>query len=189
MAKSCKRKYKRHHKTRRHRQSGGELGSNPPSSWGWGLGTLGDGLTQFTNSLSLQPGNNNNINQSNNIVPVGKAGFHNMNSKMGGRRKKYRGGNANALIPNENMNSMPMNSMPMNSMPMNSAVPVSVVPVSMPMSKTGGRARSGKSCGKSRGGNVLAQAIVPASLILMNNALGKYSRSRSRSRKSAQKRF
>ena len=175
MVKSCKRRCKKHQKTMRNRQRGGELGSNPPSSWGWTLGTLGDGWTQFKNSLTLQPGNNNNINQSNNIVPIGKSGFHNMNSKMGGRRKKYRGGEHSAM-PSAMPSSMP------SSMPVSISMPVSMP---MPMGKTGGRARSGKSCRKSRGGNVLAQAIVPASLILMNNALGKYSRSR----KPAQKRF
>ena len=178
MVKSCKRRCKKHQKTMRNRQRGGELGSNPPSSWGWTLGTLGDGWTQFTNSLTLQPGNNNNINQSNNIVPIGKSGFHNMNSKMGGRRKKYRGGNAHSAMPPSMSASMP----PFMSASMPPSMPVSIsMPVSMPMGKTGGRSRRGKS----RGGNVLAQAIVPASLILMNNALGKYSRSH----KPAQKRF
>jgi len=49
------------------------------------------------------------------------------------------------------------------------------VPVSMPVSmppKTGGKKR------RTRGGNVIAQAIVPASLVLMNNAFGKNSRKR-----------
>ena len=55
MAKSCKRKCKRHNKTMRHRkrnmQRGGELAGNPPSAWGYGLGTMGDGWTQFMNYL------------------------------------------------------------------------------------------------------------------------------------------
>jgi ribosomal protein S6E (S10) len=45
------------------------------------------------------------------------------------------------------------------------------MPVSMPP-KTGGKKR------RTRGGNVIAQAIVPASLVLMNNAFGKNSRKR-----------
>jgi hypothetical protein len=91
-------------KTRCHRQLGGDLAGNPPSAWGWGLGTFGNGWTQFTNSLMLQPGQNSTTNQSNNIVPI----------KGGKRRRKS----------------------------------------------------------VKHGGNVLAQAIVPFSLLAMNNALG-----------------
>jgi len=58
-------------RTMRSRQRGGDLGGNPASAWGWGMGTLGNGWTQFMNSLSLQPGQNINLSQSNNIVPVG----------------------------------------------------------------------------------------------------------------------
>ena len=162
MAKSCKRKCKRHNKTMRHRkrnmQRGGELAGNPPSAWGYGLGTMGDGWTQFMNALSLQPNQNGNINQSNNIVPVGTVqNYQNMNTKIAGGRKKYRGGN---------QHTGPM-SMP-GAMP--GAMSVSM-PVSMPP-KTGGKKR------RTRGGNVIAQAIVPASLVLMNNAFGKNSRKR-----------
>lgn len=172
MAKSCKRKCKRHNKTKRHMkhrmQHGGELAGNPPSAWGYGLGTMGNGFTQFMNALSLQPNQNGNINQSNNIVPVGTVqNNQNMPTKIGGRRKKYRGGNA---LMSNNQNQIPSGSMPV-SMPV---VPVSM-PVSMPTSmppKTGGKKR------RTRGGNVIAQAIVPASLILMNNAFGKNSRKR-----------
>ena len=122
---------------------------------------MGDGWTQFQNSLTLQSDNNANTKQSNNIVPVGHNNNQNMNSKIGGR-KKYRGGNTNMPSP---MNS----SMPMNSMPMNS--------------KTGGRkCKTGGRKRRTRGGNVLAQALVPGSLILMNNALGKYSRKSRNSR-------
>ena len=68
--------------------------------------------------------------------------------------------------------SMPPAAMNQVSMP----VAAVSVPVSMPpsMPKTGGKRR------KTRGGNVIAQAIVPASLILMNNAMGKISRRRHR---------
>ena len=52
-------------------QMGGNLAGNSPSAWGWGLGTLGNGWTQFMNSLTLQPGQNIGTIQSNNIVPVG----------------------------------------------------------------------------------------------------------------------
>lgn len=67
------RKRKVHSKSRtiRRGQYGGNLAGNPASSWGWGLGTLGNGWTQFMNSLSLQPGANLGAVQSNAIVPVG----------------------------------------------------------------------------------------------------------------------
>jgi hypothetical protein len=198
MAKSCKRKCKRHHKTMRNRkrrmQRGGELAGNPPSAWGYGLGTMGDGWTQFMNALTLQSNQNGNINQSNDIVPVGTIqNYQNMPTKIAGGRKKYRGGNQHTgsmpgPIPGPMPGSMPSSmpgsmpgSMP-SSMPgsMPSSMPGSMpgsvsMPVSMPVAmppKTGGKKR------RTRGGNVVAQAIVPASLILMNNAFGKNSRKR-----------
>ena len=198
MAKSCKRKSKSKGRTQRRSQSrsqsrsqyGGELAGNPPSAWGWGLGTLGNGWTQFMDSLTLQPNQNGNINQSNNIVPVGTVTLQNnqnMPSKFSGGRKKHRGGNAlmSNNLHNAAMNrgvsmpqgpvppaSMPQGPMPPASMPVAVSVPVSMPPTSMP--KTGGKRR------RTRGGNVVAQAIVPASLILMNNAMGKSSRRRHR---------
>jgi len=123
MAKSCKRR------TKRRSQRGGGLAGNPASAWGWGLGTVGNGWTQFMDSLTLQPNQNSIANQSNNIVPVEKGNTQNMSPKfVGGKRKLKR--------------------------------------------------RGGK-----RGGNALSQAIVPGSLILMNNALKNFSRNRSRKRR------
>lgn len=55
-------------KTRK--QSGGSLAGNPASSWGWVQGTVGNGWTQFMNSLTLNPQQNLGTTQSNNIVPV-----------------------------------------------------------------------------------------------------------------------
>jgi len=161
MVKSCKIKSKRHNKSKRHRQRGGELAGNPPSAWGWGLGTMGDGWTQFMNSLTLQSNQNGNMNQSNNIVPVGNASIQ---SKVGGKKRKHRGGNH----PMSGSMPMPMPNSGSNPIPVN--VSMSALPASNPMS-------GGKKRGK-RGGNVLAQAIVPGALILMNNALGKFSRKR-----------
>lgn len=57
-------------KTMRRAQRGGDLAGNPASSWGWVNGTVGNGWTQFMNSLTLQPGQNLGTVQSNNIVPV-----------------------------------------------------------------------------------------------------------------------
>lgn len=79
-------------------QKGGDLAGNPPSAWGWGLGTAGTGWNQFMNALSL------NNSQSNVLVPItnAKSGV-NSKSMMGGksrrmRRSAKRGGNVASLV-------------------------------------------------------------------------------------------
>jgi hypothetical protein len=109
----------RHSQKRRSKarsQRGGDLGGNPASSWGWGLGTVGGGWTQFMNSLSLQPGQNLGAAQSNNIVPVGNVNAQTSQPgigpnltgavpQSGGKRRRHRhkrsakrGGNIGAVI-------------------------------------------------------------------------------------------
>lgn len=89
-------------RTMRRGQHGGNLAGNPPSSWGWGMGTLGNGWTQFMNSLSLQPGANLGAIQSNASVPIGNVNAQtsqgnigpNMTGdipQQGGRRRRRRG--------------------------------------------------------------------------------------------------
>jgi len=63
-------------------QRGGNVGAYPPSAWGFTMGTLGNGWTQFMNSLTVQPGG---LNQSNNIVPIN-------GTQKGGKRRKRKGG-------------------------------------------------------------------------------------------------
>lgn len=93
--------------SRRHRkQRGGDLAGNPPSAWGWGLGTMGNGWTQFMNSLTLQPGQNIASASSNDIVPVGRPNANDPNiPKVGGKRRRHRhrrtskrGGNVGAVL-------------------------------------------------------------------------------------------
>jgi hypothetical protein len=95
MTKHHSRRRRGHGKTRtRRHQRGGELAGNPPSSWGWGMGTLGNGWTQFMNSLSVQPGQNLASGQSNNIVPVGNSNAQTSqggNIPKGGARRRRRG--------------------------------------------------------------------------------------------------
>jgi hypothetical protein len=94
MARHRSHKRRSHSKARTQRmaQRGGELAGNPPSAWGWGLGTMGNGWQQFMNSLSLQPGQSA-ANQSNNIVPANSVRPP-MSSQAGGRRRRARrGGN------------------------------------------------------------------------------------------------
>lgn len=93
-------------------QRGGELSGNPASAWGWGLGTVGNGWTQFMNSLTLQPGQNLGTSQSNNIVPVNNINAQDAQPMLkpnmsGGKRhrkshvkrhRKSRGGNFAAVL-------------------------------------------------------------------------------------------
>jgi len=176
MAKHRSHRRRSHSKSRtmRRGQHGGELAGNPPSAWGWGMGTLGNGWTQFMNSLTLQPGQNLGAIQSNNIVPVGNLNAQtsqgNIGPNMGGdipgqaggKRRRHRrshakrGGNLLAVAEQ-------------------AAVPVALIAMNNSYGKRSRKNRSHK------GGNLLAvaeQAALPVSLIAMNNALGKRSRSR-----------
>lgn len=117
MTKHRSHKRRSHSKSRtmRRGQHGGDLAGNPPSAWGWGMGTLGNGWTQFMNSLTLQPGQNLGAIQSNASVPVGNLNAQtaqgNIGPNMGGdipgqsggRRRRHRksrgkrGGNVLAI--------------------------------------------------------------------------------------------
>lgn len=91
---SQKRRSHSRSKTARRGQQGGNLAGYPPSSWGWVNGTLGNGWTQFMNSLTLSPNQNAGTNQSNDIVPVNNVNANNqqpmINTNMGGGRRKKR---------------------------------------------------------------------------------------------------
>lgn len=100
-------KHRRHKRTMRRHQRGGDLAGNPPSAWGWGMGTLGNGWTQFMNSLTLQPGQNMSAAQSNNIVAVGNTNAQtarNPNMSGGKHRRRHsmkrcrKGGNVGAIL-------------------------------------------------------------------------------------------
>ena len=68
-------------------QNGGSLAGNPPSSWGWGLGTVGNGWTQFTNALTLTPGQNMATSQSTQLVPVNNVNADNSQGLIGANLK------------------------------------------------------------------------------------------------------
>lgn len=98
---------RKRHATRSRAHRGGDLAGNPPSSWGWGLGTAGNGWTQFMNSLTLQPGQNIAAAKSNDLVPVGNPNANEplQSVKMnGGKRRRSRrsrsrkGGNWGAVL-------------------------------------------------------------------------------------------
>lgn len=113
MAKHRSHKRRSHSRSRtmRRGQRGGDLAGNPASSWGWGMGTLGNGWTQFMNSLTLQPGQNLGAAQSNAIVPVGNLNAQTAQGNIGpnmtgdipkgGARRRSRGrrgGNIGAVL-------------------------------------------------------------------------------------------
>ena len=103
MAKSRKRSQSRSASRSRGRGRGRSRsqkgGSNfPPSAWGWQLNNLGDGWTQFMNSLTLQPGQSLGAQQSNAIVPQGNLNAQNqqphlspsLETQKGGKRHRAR---------------------------------------------------------------------------------------------------
>jgi hypothetical protein len=77
------------------------------SAWQWQLNNLGNGWTQFMNSLSLQPGDNLGASQSNAIVPIKNVNAQNAQPSLspnmtGGRRRRHnrsrKGGNLAAVV-------------------------------------------------------------------------------------------
>jgi len=87
-------------KTRRMKKSqrGGELAGNPSSAWGWGLGTAGNGWQQFMDTLTVQPGQNASVDQSN-ILALKKGGkrrHRSASKRRNGRSRK--GGNFGAVL-------------------------------------------------------------------------------------------
>jgi|LauGreDrversion4_2_1035121.scaffolds.fasta_scaffold02066_3 hypothetical protein len=114
-------------------QYGGNLAGNPPSAWGWVLGTVGAGPVQAANSLTVQPGQNLGTIQSNNIVPIGNLNAQDSQGMIGTNLK--------GDIP-----------------------------------QSGGKRRRGRGRGRTcanRGGNVIAQAVVPATLMAISYGVGR----------------
>ena len=69
-------------------QCGGGLQGNPPSSWGWVKGTVGDGMTQFNNTFKLS--SNTSQGQTNALVPDVKPTQSDTNIKQGGALLRVR---------------------------------------------------------------------------------------------------
>ena len=85
--KSHRKKLRSKSKTMRYAQHGGELAGNPPSAWGWGLGTAGNGWTQFLNAATLQPGQNLATQQGLQLVPVNNINANNSQGMIGANLK------------------------------------------------------------------------------------------------------
>jgi len=88
-------------RTKRRGQHGGNLAGNPASAWGWVNGTVGNGWTQFMNSLTLKAGDNLGTVGSNDVVPIknlnaqdaqgmiGPGRRGDIPGQKGGRRKRH----------------------------------------------------------------------------------------------------
>ena len=80
--------------TKTRSQKGGNYGSYPDSAWGFQMNNLGNGWTQFMNSLSVQPGQSLGTSQSNNIVPIRNVNAQDsqpsLSPKMTGGRRRMR---------------------------------------------------------------------------------------------------
>lgn len=72
-------------------QRGGAQGAYPDSAWGFQMNNLGNGWTQFMNSLTLQPGQNQGTVQSNDIVPIKNINAQNTSKMMMNGGRKHHG--------------------------------------------------------------------------------------------------
>lgn len=78
-------------RTQRRSQRGGSWGPYPDSAWGFQLNNLGNGWTQFMNSLSVQPGQNLGTSQSNDIVPIKNINAQDTTKMItGGKKHRHR---------------------------------------------------------------------------------------------------
>jgi hypothetical protein len=145
---------RRHNRSRmsRRSQQGGSQGAYPDSAWGFQMNNLGNGWTQFMNSLSVQPGQNMGTSQSNSIVPVRNINAEDPKSMMmsskgmsGGKKRGKR-----------NMMRMMQQQQMMGQQRM------------MGQSKSQSRSKKGGYWGA-----VLEQAAVPLALLGMQQAYGK----------------
>lgn len=100
-------------KTMRNTQRGGNY---PASAWGSVMGTVGTGWDQFINLLTLQPGQNINANQSNNLVPINNANTRlaKMPAQSGGKRRKSRGKRGGNLLAIAEVAAVPATLIAMN---------------------------------------------------------------------------
>ena len=100
-------KRRSHPKSKTMKQRGGDLGGNPPSAWGYMLGTVGNGPQQFYNTFIRS------TTQSNDILPLGGASSSSQQNLTGanltganltgGKRRRHknkskRGGNLGAVL-------------------------------------------------------------------------------------------
>jgi hypothetical protein len=136
----------------RRSQQGGSQGAYPDSAWGFQMNNLGNGWTQFMNSLSSQ---NSSTSQSNNIVPVRNMPAQNTGKMSGGKRHMSGSGGKRHMSGSGGKRHRKRGQM---------------------MGQSMGQSMSqSKSRGKNGGywGAVLEQAAVPLALLGIQHAYGK----------------
>ena len=139
-------------RTQRRSQSGGSWGAYPDSAWGFQMNNLGNGWTQFMNSLSVQPGENAGTIQSNDIVPIKNINAQDTTKMItGGKRHRHK---------KSKMRRMQQQQMQMQMQQMQQQ--------QMQQSKSQSRGKKGGYWGA-----VLEQAAVPLALLGMQQAYGK----------------
>ena len=156
-------------RTQRRSQSGGSWGAYPDSAWGFQMNNLGNGWTQFMNSLSTQAGENLGTSQSNDIVPIKNINAQDTTKMLTGG-KKHRG-KKHKMRQMQQQQMQQMQQMQMQQQQMQQA--------------------KSQSRGKKGGywGAVLEQAAVPLALLGMQQAYGKrHTRRHGSSRKKSFKR-
>jgi len=138
-------------RTQRRSQRGGSWGAYPDSAWGFQMNNLGNGWTQFMNSLSSQPGENLGTSQSNDIVPIRNINAQDTTKMLTGG-KKHRG-KKHKMRHMQQMQQMQQ----------------------MQMQQQQMQQAKSQSRGKKGGywGAVLEQAAVPLALLGMQQAYGK----------------
>jgi hypothetical protein len=137
-------------RTQRRSQSGGSWGNYPDSAWGYQMNNLGNGWTQFMNSLSVQPGQNLGTSQSNDIVPVNNVNAQDTTKMLtGGKKHKHK---------RNKMRHLQQMQMQMQQQQMQQQ---------MQQSKSQSRGKKGGYWGA-----VLEQAAVPLALLGMQQAYG-----------------
>jgi len=130
-------------------QKGGS--SYPPSAWGWQLNNLGDGWTQFMNSLTLQPGQNLGAQQSNAIVPQSNLNAQTQQPSLTPNLETQKGGKSRSASRGR----------------------------SARRSRSASRGRSARRSRAAKGGNlgaIVNEALLPVSLIALQRRFGKKSR-------------
>lgn len=152
-------------------------GSYPTSAWGWQLNNLGDGWTQFMNSLSLQPGQNLGTQQSNAIVPQSNVNAQNQQPHLSPNLETQKGGRRRSRAARKSRASRKSRAARRTRSRKGGNLIGIVDQALLPLSLMAMQQKVGKR--NRKGGNlgaILSQAALPASLIAMQQKIGKRSR-------------
>ena len=142
-------------RTQRRSQQGGSWGAYPDSAWGFQMNNLGNGWTQFMNSLSTQPSQNLGTSQSNDIVPIKNINAQDTTKMLtGGKKHRHKKNRMRHMQQQQQQMQMQMHQQQMQQQ--------------MQQAKSQSRGKKGGYWGA-----VLEQAAVPLALLGMQQAYGK----------------